>query len=65
MPSSLLSNCLDCFACCGQANKDARHDQYLQPLNLLQPQVNSATGEGAAPGPGAAAAAATQGAPAG
>lgn len=41
---ALLSNLLDCFSCCGQANKDARHDQYLQPLNLLQPQANSPSG---------------------
>lgn len=40
----LLSNFLDCFACCGQGSKDARHDQYLQPLTLLQPQVHAASG---------------------
>lgn len=43
----LLSNFLDCFACCGQGSKDARHDQYLQPLTLLQPQVHAASGAAA------------------
>lgn len=37
----LLSNFLDCFSCCGQGAKDARHDQYLQPLTLLQPQPHA------------------------
>ena len=40
----LLSNFLDCFSCCGQGAKDARHDQYLQPLTLLQPQPHAVSG---------------------
>jgi hypothetical protein len=44
MPTTNVWNSfLDCFACCGQ-QKDSKHDQYLQPLNLLQPQVPTATG---------------------
>lgn len=38
-----------CFACCGREDGGARGgDQYLQPLNLLQPQANAVTGR--APG---------------
>ncbi|KAL4859146.1 hypothetical protein ACK3TF_000915 [Chlorella vulgaris] len=45
MPTTNVWNSfLDCFSCCGQ-QKDSKHDQYLQPLNLLQPQVPSATVE--------------------
>lgn len=43
----LLSNFLDCFSCCGQGAKDARHDQYLQPLTLLQPQPHAVSGAAA------------------
>lgn len=44
MPTTnIFSSLLDCFSCCGQ-QQDSKHDQYLQPLNLLQPQVPSVTG---------------------
>lgn len=46
----LLSNFLDCFSCCGQGAKDARHDQYLQPLTLLQPQAHVVSGAAAGHG---------------
>ena len=45
---AIVSNFLDCFACCGQGAKDARHDQYLQPLNLLPPTHNTVSGAAAA-----------------
>lgn len=44
MPTtSVWNSFLDCFSCCGH-REDANHDQYLQPLNLMQPQVPAATG---------------------